>query len=122
MSQQQYFTSQKNYLKRHPISGSASISAPSTLVGGLFYRTSYVVAHNLDYVPKVRVYFKNSASDGKVYPAGGSRLSGLYPGLAYNSLYCLYEATSTNLTIYLESPATQTGSRTIYWVIYMDNA
>lgn len=120
MSAQQYFTSQKNYLKRHPISGSASIAAPSTLIAFSYYRTAYTVTHNLGYVPKIRVYYENSASDGKVYPSGGRRLSGAYPGLAANSIYCLWEATSTTLTIYLESATTKTGVRTVYWIIYWD--
>lgn len=117
----QYFTSQKNYLKRHPLSGSTSLAAPSTLVGGTYYRSSITIPHNLGYVPRVRVYYENSASDGKVYPAGGRRNGGTYLGLAFNSIYCLWEVTSTNLTIYLESAISQTGSRTIYWVIYWDS-
>lgn len=121
MSVQQHFTSQKNYLKRHPSSGSTSLAAPSTLIGFTYYRSSITIPHNLGYVPRVRVYYENSASDGKVYPAGGRRIGGTYLGLAFNSIYCLWEATSTDLTIYLESAASKTGSRTVYWVIYWDS-
>lgn len=122
MSGQQYFTSQKNYLKRHPLSGSASVSAPSTSISGLYYRTTYTITHNLGYVPRIRVYYENSASDGKIYPAGGRRNGGTYVGLPFNSIYCLWEATSTTLTIYLESATTKTGVRNVYWVIYQDVA
>lgn len=123
MNVQQYFTSQKNYLKRHPSSGSTSMPAPSTLIAGYLYRSSITIPHNLGYIPKVRVYFENSVSDGKVYPAGGRRLAGTYPGLPFTGMYCLWEVTTTDLTIYLESSTAagpQTGNRTVYWVIYWD--
>lgn len=110
----------KNYLKRDPSSGSTSIAAPSAYTSWFMYATTYTVAHNLGYIPLARVYFENSATDGKVYPAGGVR-NGLYPGLAYGTdCYCLYELDENNLTIYLESGTAQTGNRTIYWVIYKD--
>jgi hypothetical protein len=110
----------KNYLKRDPSSGKTSISAPTTLGGYGLYVNSYTVSHNLGYIPRVRVYYENSASDGKLYPAGGSRSSGTYTGLPANSIICLWELDTTNLTIYLESKVAQVGSRNIYWIIYQD--
>lgn len=113
------YVSDKNVLKRHSSSGSTSMSAPSTNVTYAF-QSSTTVNHNLGYIPQVRVYFENSASDGKVYPAGGRRVANSYDGLASNSIYCLWELTTTTLTIYLESGTTKTGNRTVYYVIYED--
>lgn len=109
----------KNYMRRHSSTGSATVAAPATLVGGL-YRTTYTVTHSLGYVPQVRVYFENSASDGKIYPAAGSRVSTVYPGLTLADCYCLWEVTSTTLTIYLEAFSSKVGNRVIYWVVYED--
>lgn len=113
----------KNYLKRNSSSGTALIAAPATAapwVGATAFYTPYTVTHNLGIIPKVRVYFENSATDTKLYPAGGRRLSGLYPGLPGNSIICLWEVTITTLTITLESNTAKTGNRNIYWVIYED--
>lgn len=113
------FTGAKNLMKR-VVYDSASIAAPSTFSSWFTYYTSYTVNHGLGYIPQLRVYFENSATDGKIYPAGGDRISGLYPGLAANSIFCLWEVDENNLTIYLESFTSKTGSRNIYWVIYLD--
>jgi len=115
-----FLTSNKNYLKRHSSTGQAGVAAPSVASGYGNFVTAYPVVHGLGFVPEVRVYFENSASDGKVYPAGGRRLTGDYPGLPINSIFCLYEVTTTTLTIYLESNTSKTGVRNIYWVIYAD--
>lgn len=114
---------EKNTLKRSSLSDTANIAAPQTAapwIGGTSFYTSYVVAHSLGYIPEVRVFFANSDSDGKIYPAGGRRLSGFYPGLAANQIICLWEVDATNLTITLESNTTKTGTRDIWWVIYLD--
>lgn len=121
MSAPVYFKSGKNYLKRY-MAGSTSIAAPATLNAWFNYSNSYTVTHNLGYIPQVRVYYEENASNGKVYPAGGRRLATSYPGLTSGScVFCLFEVTSTTLTITLESGTTQTGNRTIYWVIYLDS-
>jgi len=114
---------EKNTLKRSTTTGTANIAAPATAtpwVGGTDFYTSYTVNHNLGYLPEVRVFFANDASDGKIYPAGGRRLTGFYPGLAANSIICLWEVTTTTLTITLESNTSKTGNRDIWWVIYLD--
>lgn len=118
-----FFRSNKNYLKRDTSTGNALMNAPTTLAySGYIYSSSYTVNHNLGYIPQVRVYFENSATDGKVFPAGGSRLAYSYIGLNPFStdLLCLFEVTTTTLTIYLESNAIKTGTRRVYWVIYKD--
>lgn len=116
-------TGKKNYLKRATSSGTASINAPATAtpwVGGTDFYTEYSVIHDLGYVPEVRVYFENSATDGKIYPAGGRRNGGTYAGLAANSIICLWTVDETVLTITLESNTSKTGVRNIYFVIYLD--
>lgn len=124
MSVQQLFTSSKNYLKRHPKSGSATIAAPSTLNGATnLYERITTIPHGLGYVPMVRVYYE-PFTNGRVYPATGSRVSGAGTGLNLGDVMCLWELDENNLTITLASDgfsAVPTGSRTIYWVIYWDN-
>lgn len=120
MSIEQSFTSKKNYLKRHTSSGQASVTGPGVLAAWFNYYSTYTVAHNLGYVPMVRVYYE-PYKDGKIYPATGRRLSGLGPGLAYGDTICLWEADTANLTIYLERAlAPDTGAYPVYWVIYLD--
>jgi len=121
MSIQQLFTSSKNYLKRHPKSGSSTMTAPDTLNGSTFlYERILTIPHGLGYVPMVRVYYEPYL-DGKVYPATGSRVSGAGPGVAYGDTMCLWELDETNLTISLEAVNPQTGVRNVYWIIYWDN-
>lgn len=110
----------KNYLKRDTSTGSTSIAAPSSMAPYGAYVSTHTVAHNLGYIPLVRVFFENSATDGKVYPAGGNRIATVYPGLTASDCYCLYDLDENNLTISLEAGYAKTGMRTIYWVIYKD--
>lgn len=117
----QFFTSQKNYLKRQPITGSADFLAPTSVGSWLNYVSTNTINHGLGYVPMVRVYYEPDASNGKVYPATGRRLAGLGPGLNYGDVMCIWEVDENNLTIYLESVAAKTGTRKVYWVIYLDS-
>lgn len=118
------FTSEKNYLKRHPSSGNMTVVAPSTLNGSTFmYEKVVTITHNLGYVPMVRVYYE-PYTDGAVWPSTGSRVSGAGPGLSPGDIMCFWEVSSTVLTISLESDSVypvKTGSREVYWVIYWDN-
>lgn len=109
----------KNVLKRSSVSGTTLAPAPSVLVGSN-YVSSFVITHNLGYIPMVRLYFEQSETDGIVYPAGGNRLTATYIGLAGSPILCLYELTETTLTVYLESFSAKTGSRNVYHVIYKD--
>jgi len=114
------YLSDKNVLKRHSSSNSAAISAPATASGlGDFY-TNLTITHGLGYVPQVRVSFESSASDNKIYPAGGNRNGGTYWGLLINSVYCTFTVTATTLLISLFSNTTKTGTRNVYYVIYED--
>lgn len=118
------FTSNKNYLKRHPSSGQATVAAPSTLNGATFYYEKILtIPHNLGYVPMVRVYYE-PFTDGAVWPSTGSRVSGSGTGLSPGDIMCFWEVDENNLTISLESDSVypvKTGSREVYWVIYWDN-
>jgi len=119
MSGQTFFNTQKDYLKRHPASGSTTVAAPSVQAAWFNYVTTYTVPHNLGYIPLVRVYYE-PYSNGKIYPATGSRISGFGPGLSYGDIICLWEIDNSNLTIYVESANSHTGTVPIYWVIYWD--
>ena len=115
------FTSNKNYLKRDPTSGSTEIPGPTAVAAWFNYATEYPIEHNLGYVPLVRVYYE-PFKDGKIYQATGRRLSGLGPGLAYGDTMCFFEITSTTLTISLERAlAPDSDNYPIYWVIYRDS-
>lgn len=124
MSVEQLFTSSKNYLKRHPSSGSTSMAAPTVLNGATsLYENILTIKHNLGYVPMVRVYYE-PFTNGRVYPATGSRVSTAGTGLNLGDIICLWEVSETDLTITLASDgfsAVNTGSRNVYWVIYWDN-
>mgnify|MGYP003543912598 CR=1 FL=1 len=123
------FTSKKNYLKRDSATGSTVVSAPSSVAGyggGFIKARTHTVSHGLGYIPQVRVYFENSDTDGRLYPAGGRRLGVDYVGLdpfGGGDLWCLYEVSDTTLTIYLECDSffSPTGTRRLYWVIYKDS-
>jgi hypothetical protein len=114
------FTSGKNLLKRDISTGSATILAPTAVGSWGTKVSSYVVNHNLGYIPIVRVYYTPVAG-GAIYPASGDRFGGGL-GVPAPAIACMWEATTTTLTIYLEcqSFVSPTGSRNIYWVIYKD--
>lgn len=114
-----YFTSGKNYLKRASSSGSANVTAPTTLNTWFNYVSTYTIPHGLSYIPEVRVYFEPFA-DGKVYPACGDRFTQYGDGLNVGDIICTWEIDATNLTIYLESASAKTSTRPVYWVIYLD--
>lgn len=112
------FDSRLNYLKRDTSTGNQTISGPNTLNAWLNYQSTKTVAHNLGYVPQVRVYY-DPYNNGKLFKATGNRLSG---GSSYNnSMICVYEVNATNLIISLESFFNLGGSVPIYWVIYLDH-
>jgi hypothetical protein len=114
------YLSDKNVLKRHSSSGSQNMAAPAALTALSDYTSSTTVTHSLGYIPQVRVYFESSATDGKIYPAGGNRNGGTYPGLPANSVYCTFTVTTTTLVLSLFSNTSKTGTRKVYYVIYED--
>lgn len=120
------FWSGKNYLKRDPSSGSASIAAPVTSqFGGTVYTTQFSVNHNLGYPPLFRVYYE-PFGDGVIWPAFGSRNLGFATNPLNTSAtgpYALGISADNTLTIeigYFNN--TLTGTYPIYWVLYRDYA
>lgn len=114
------FNTNKNYLKRASSSGMTSMTAPNSLNSWFNYESTLSIPHGLSYRPKrVRVYYEPFA-DGKIYPASGSRLSGTAIGVPVNETVCFWDVDSTNLNIQLESLTSETGTRNVYYIIYLD--
>lgn len=114
------FSTNKNYLKRALSSGSQAMTAPNTLNAWFNYQSTLSIPHGLGYRPKrVRVYYEPFA-DGKIFPASGSRLSATAIGVPFNETVCFWDVDSTNLNIQLESAASETGTRNVYYIIYLD--
>lgn len=111
---------EKNLLKRSTVSSSQDVAAPSVVGAWFNYVSTVTIPHNLGYVPQVRVFFESDAG-GKIFPACGRRLAALATGISYGNVICVYEVDETNLTIYLESASAKTGSRKVYYIIYLDN-
>jgi hypothetical protein len=116
-----YFISDKNLLKRDSSTGSTTLSAPSSVGSWGTKVVSHTVNHNLGYIPMVRVYY-TPRTDGQIYPATGDRVGGTGLGLSSPEVFCLWELSTTTLTIYLECNSfdSPTGTRDVYWVIYKD--
>lgn len=108
------FYSEVNAMKRSSFVGSTSLAqSPGTV--------SHVVTHSLGYIPDFDV-FSDLNNDGVIWAGekvhkdtDSSSLVNLdVPTITAN-------ATTSTLTIFLDnSLSSSTGSRTIYWVIYLD--
>lgn len=59
-------TSDKNYMKRHPASGSGTMKGPNTAQLFSYYTRDLVIPHNIGKPPMVRVFFE-PFRDGKIY-------------------------------------------------------
>lgn len=123
MTQPLFFVGSRNYMKRDPSSGSASVAAPATSVGFGYYVTNYTVAHNLGYIPFFRAAYE-PLKNGEIFSpigvrGGGAPIDGTTS--AYPALLCW--PTTTTLTLQLfYSDNTLTGLYNIYWVIYQVKA
>lgn len=115
-----FFTADKNYLKRSPVSGSTTMNAPNVATAWSTFETSTVITHNLNSIPLVRVFYEPYA-DGNVFFRSGQR--GLGGAETYtNGIACFYQLSTTTLTIFLGSDVSKVGTIPIYWVIYLENA
>lgn len=114
------FTTNKNYMKRF-MSGTEVIAAPSVVQPWFNYMNSTTIVHGLGYIPVVRIYYE-PFNDGRIFPASGSRVSASGIGIPFNDIVCLFEVTDNVVTVYLESASSETGTRPIYYVIYLDKA
>lgn len=61
-------TSDKNYMKRHPASGSQNMLGPNVARTFGYYTRDLVIPHNIGRPPMVRVFFE-PFRDGKIYEA-----------------------------------------------------
>lgn len=111
-----YFRTNKNYLKKSPLSGSTTLAAPTTATAWFTFRSTHTIDHNLGYVPLVRVYYEPYA-DGRLFPATGSTI---YQPPHTNSMSCIPEVSTTQLKIHLETFSSSSGNIPIYWIIYLD--
>lgn len=111
-------TSDRNYLKRAEITGNTLITLPAA-----FSSVPYIVNHNLGYVPMVHV---GCDFDGDDTIWNGSRVNkytetSSSPG-SLPEITLKYWYTETTLTITIENNTfpTLTGTRKIWWIIYLD--
>lgn len=120
-------TSDKNYMKRHPASGHSTMKGPDTVrFSGSWYTRDFTVAHNLNKVPMVRVFYEPFRDD-KLYEAvqdGQYYLSNppnTYGGTEDGPTLLVW-ADELNLYLRLFFPfnTLQNTDIPIYWVIYGD--
>lgn len=114
------FDSRVNYMKRSSISGQESI--PLGAVGATT-TTAKPITHNLGYIPVVHVSFEPTG-DGTIFPTEKiNKYTESSAGFqVITDPFLTYWFDTTTLTIELSnftSPAA-TGSRMVYWVIYLD--
>lgn len=119
-----FFTSERNYMKRDPSSGSTSLGPPKTSAySGYLYTTSYTVTHNLGYTPLFRAYYE-PFGDGIIWPPMGTRIgqsvvnpnntSQTGPGMI------VYPNTAQIIIEIFYGSNTLTADYPVYWVIYQD--
>jgi hypothetical protein len=121
-----FFTSQRNYMKRDPSSGSTPLAGPSTpAYSGYLYETNYTVTHNLGFIPLVRTYYE-PFGDGVIWPGYmGTRLTTDVPNprnTSANGPGMIAWPTTTTLQIQLFyfNNSLAGNSYPVYWVIYKD--
>lgn len=111
------FDTSVNYMKRSIFCDSASLTLPA--FGG---NVSKVITHSLGYIPFYQVFADLDASgtvyNNKVNSLTGSALTGTNPTDPALSSWI----TTSSLTIRLDNNTspTATGTRTVYWLIYLD--
>ena len=119
-----FFTSNRNYMKRDPSSGSGTMATPTTSAySGYIYTTTKVITHNLGFIPVFRVQYEPFA-DGIIWPAMGTRITqgAINPSNTAATgpgLICWPSATSLTLQLFYKNN-TLPGSFPVYWVIYQD--
>jgi hypothetical protein len=113
------FYSNANYMKRSALCGSEDLTLPSS--GSTVTKT---VTHNLGYTPKLfQVFTEIDDNDiiwnnTKIYDITETSLTGVSPPDPHLS----YWATDNDLVIELNNTTspTATGTRKVYWLIYLD--
>lgn len=116
------FITSENYLKRSEFCGQTTLT-----LGGYGTVNTTTINHNLGYVPLFDVYCEFDTDAAIV--AGGEKVNSLtgqaeLSGLASDPPYPYLRAwaTTTQLVIRLENytSPTATGTRELYWLIYLD--
>lgn len=119
-----FFTSERNYMKRDPSSGSTNMAAPTTSAySGYIYIHNFEVNHNLGYIPVFRAYYE-PFGDGVVWGPMGTRLGGSVVNPNNNSqtgpgLICYPTTTQVVFQLFYTTNVL-TGTFPVYWVIYQD--
>ena len=111
-------TSQKNYMK-HFAFESASMAKPATLNADFNYESSFVVTHNLGYIPLVRAYYDQNAS-GVILPCTGQQGVQTAFGPTVNFWFWVDNITTTTVTFKCEDFFSHSGVFTFYYKIYYD--
>lgn len=125
MSATEYFTSGKNYLKRHPASGKSTMLGPNTSAyGGLLYVRTTTIPHNLGFVPMFRAYYE-PYGDGNICGIETSRTLGynadnLNTSVQGPGMICWADSTNLYIQLYYTSAAFASNSYPIYYVIWED--
>lgn len=118
------YDSRRNTMKRHEISGTDYMSAPSvSAYSGYLYTSTIAIPHNLGYIPQFRYYYE-PFGDGIIWPPLVSRLGQFannptdlsqkgpgiiaWPDSTYLYIQLFYEDNSLTDTF------------PVYWVIYRD--
>jgi hypothetical protein len=120
-------TSDKNYMKRHPASGSDVMLGPNTSrFGGAWYTRDYVIPHNIGACPMIRVFYE-PFRDGKLYEAVQddqyylSNPINTYGGTEDGpTLMAFVDETNLTLRMFFAFNTLAAISIPIYWVIYWD--
>lgn len=114
------FDSSLNYLKREP----AFVGSEDLTLGGAGTTVQKVVTHDLGYVPFHQVGAELIVNDGTIWNGAiidrytETSLSGYsndYPTLDY---WCT--TTALTISIYNNTSPAQSGTRKVYWAIYLD--
>lgn len=118
-----FFTSNRNYMKKDPSSGTTSI-APPTTPSGFNYVTNFTVTHNLGFVPMYKVSYE-PFGDGVIWSplavsGGGAQVTNpLNTATNGPGLYSWVNSTQLFIQLFYFSN-TLPNSYPIYWSIYKD--
>lgn len=113
------FDTNVNYMKRSSLSGQIII-----ILGSVGSTTTYTIAHNLGYIPIIHVSY-DASNNGIIWSGDKANLynnSSLSGSSSPADPTLTYWVDTTTLTINLinDTSPTASGSRTIYWIIYLD--
>lgn len=112
------FDSRVNYMKRSTITDQAAIA-----LGAVGTTTTKVITHNLGYIPVVHVSFEPTG-DGTIFPSEKinkyTESSIDTPTITDPTLTYWFDTTTLTIELNNLTTPTATGSRMVYWVIYLD--